>query len=65
MRGVLNDVHVIIVLIFFIRSFVVGTHLNSLDKSYFSKNNKHVVGYHLNRLDKQSRSNKFQQHKFL
>ena len=47
LRGIFNDAYVICVLIFFIKAYIVGTHLNYLDK--FIKS--YVVGTHLNFLD--------------
>ena len=46
--GVFNDAYVICLLIFFIKAYIVGTHLNYLDKfikAYY------VVGTHMNCLD--------------
>ena len=45
--GIFNDSYVICVLIFFIKAYIVGTHLNYLEK--FLK--AYVVGSHLNCLD--------------
>ena len=47
MRSVFNDSCEICVLIFFIKAYIVGTHLNYLEK--FLK--AYVVGSHLNCLD--------------
>ena len=47
LRSIFNDANVICVLIFFIKPYIVGTHLNYLDK--FIKS--YVVGTRLNCLD--------------
>ena len=45
--GVFNDAYVICILIIFIKAYIVGTHLNCLDKLIKTQ----VVGTHMNCID--------------